>query len=65
MIGRIEEIAILKETLTRFSFVAFTGRRRVGKLYLFNQVYVSNICLSIYMLITAYKGKLTNHSSFL
>lgn len=49
MIGREEQTAIMLETLgvAKASFVAITGRRRVGKTYLVNQVYGANFCLSV------------------
>ena len=49
MIGRSEQIALMQETLTikKSSFVAVTGRRRVGKTYLIDDVYSNNFCLRI------------------
>lgn len=48
MIGREEQIAQMKETLLlpKSSFVAVTGRRRVGKTYLIDQVYKGYFCLT-------------------
>ncbi len=49
MIGRTEQIALMQETLTlnKSSFVAVTGRRRVGKTYLIDAVYSNNFCLRV------------------
>lgn len=49
MIGRKEQTVLMQETLSipKSSFVALTGRRRIGKTYLINQVYRSNFCLSV------------------
>ena len=49
MIGRSEQIALMQETLSikKSSFVAVTGRRRVGKTYLIDDVYSNNFCLRI------------------
>ncbi len=49
MIGREEQIEQMKETLAlhKSSFVAVTGRRRVGKTYLIEQVYKGHLCLSV------------------
>ena len=46
--ARIEQVALMRETLTktRSSFVAVTGRRRVGKTYLIEEVYRKNMCFS-------------------
>jgi uncharacterized protein len=48
MIGRDIQIAQLNEALeaSKSSFIAVTGRRRVGKTYLIDEVYRKNICLS-------------------
>jgi uncharacterized protein len=49
MIGRDIHITQLNEALqaTKSSFIAITGRRRVGKTYLIDEVYKKNICLRI------------------
>lgn len=49
MIGRESQLALMHETLSinKSCFVALTGRRRVGKTYLINQVYKQNMCLSV------------------
>lgn len=49
MIGRDKQINQLNETLnsSKSSFVAITGRRRVGKTYLIDEVYKKNICLRV------------------
>ena len=49
MVARQEQIELIEETLTinKSSFVAFTGRRRVGKTFLINQKYSSKMCLSV------------------
>ena len=49
MVARKEQIAMIDETLTikKSSFVAFTGRRRVGKTFLIDQKYSSKMCLSV------------------
>ena len=49
MVGRKEQIEVMKETLkkSRSSFVAVTGRRRVGKTYLIEQVYSSHFCFKV------------------
>lgn len=49
MIGRKEQIEIMNETLNdkKSSFVAFTGRRRVGKTYLINEIYGSKMCFNV------------------
>ena len=49
MIGRQEQKQIMEDALStnKSSFVAITGRRRVGKTYLIKQVYQKNMCLSI------------------
>jgi uncharacterized protein len=49
MIGRNEQIALMTEALAsqKSSFMAFTGRRRVGKTFLINHVFGENICLGI------------------
>jgi hypothetical protein len=46
MIGRKEQIETMKELLVlqKSYFVAVTGRRRVGKTYLIDQVYKDSIC---------------------
>ncbi len=47
MIGRKAQHKIIQDTLTanKSAFVAFTGRRRVGKTYLIDQAYGHAICL--------------------
>ncbi len=49
MIGRKEQIATMTELLEfkKSYFVAVTGRRRVGKTYLIDQVYKDNICFRV------------------
>ncbi|MBK8501107.1 MAG: AAA family ATPase [Saprospiraceae bacterium] len=49
MVGRKTQLAILKQHLKtpRSSFLAVTGRRRVGKTYLVDQVYQGQICFRI------------------
>ncbi|MBK8281826.1 MAG: AAA family ATPase [Saprospiraceae bacterium] len=49
MISRTLQIAQMKDILhlKRSSFVAVTGRRRVGKTYLIEEVYKKHICLSV------------------
>jgi uncharacterized protein len=47
MISRKEQNRTIQDTLTanKSAFVAFTGRRRVGKTYLIDQAYGNNMCL--------------------
>jgi predicted AAA+ superfamily ATPase len=49
MIGREIQISQLNEALNlpKSSFIAVTGRRRVGKTYLIDSIYEKNICLSV------------------
>lgn len=49
MIGRDIQIGQLNEALSssKSSFIAITGRRRVGKTYLVDEVYKKNICLRV------------------
>jgi uncharacterized protein len=49
MVGRKEQIEAMQESLRikKSSFVAVTGRRRVGKTYLIEQVYANNLCLLV------------------
>jgi uncharacterized protein len=49
MIGRENQIAQLNEALNtpKSSFIAVTGRRRVGKTYLIDSIYEKNICLTV------------------
>lgn len=49
MVGRTEQIELLKEALNskKSSFIAVTGRRRVGKTYLIDEVYRKNMCIRI------------------
>jgi uncharacterized protein len=49
MVGRKQQIETMQETLRikKSSFVAVTGRRRVGKTYLIEQVYATNLCLLV------------------
>jgi hypothetical protein len=49
MIGRTQETNHLKRLLTkdRSSFVVVSGRRRIGKTYLIDQLYSDNYCLAI------------------
>lgn len=49
MVGREQQTATMQETLTahRSAFVALTGRRRVGKTYLIEQVYEQHFCLTV------------------
>jgi len=45
LIGRVEEVALLKSLLDKdeSEFVAVYGRRRIGKTYLVRQVYANQI----------------------
>lgn len=49
MVGRGLQIDQLNEALnsSKSSFIAITGRRRVGKTYLIDEVYKKNICLRV------------------
>ena len=49
MIGRDIQIEQLNEALVspKSSFIAITGRRRVGKTFLIDEVYKKNICLRV------------------
>lgn len=49
MIGRREQKALMKEALElkKSSFIAVTGRRRVGKTYLVREIYKPHYCFSI------------------
>ena len=49
LIGRKEEIAILKKALksTHAEMVSVIGRRRVGKTFLINHIYKKHIIFSI------------------
>lgn len=49
MVGRKQQIETMAELLElkKSYFVAVTGRRRVGKTYLIDQVYKNNICLRV------------------
>lgn len=49
MIGRVQQIKQMEKLLSKrsSSFVAVTGRRRVGKTYLIDEVYKSYYCLSV------------------
>lgn len=49
MIGRTSQLKIMEKILSlkRSSFVAVTGRRRVGKTYLIDQMYEKYMCLRI------------------
>ncbi len=49
MIGRGLQIEQLNEALnsSKSSFIAITGRRRVGKTYLIDEVYKKNICIRV------------------
>jgi hypothetical protein len=49
MVGRKEQVEIMLDTLkkNKSSFVAVTGRRRVGKTYLIDQVYAMNFCFKV------------------
>ena len=49
MIGRKAQIALIHKTIKqkKSSFIAFTGRRRVGKTYIINQEYGEHFCLKI------------------
>lgn len=49
MIGRSEQIKMMTDTLVSKTsdFIAVTGRRRVGKTYLIDQVFEKNICLRV------------------
>ncbi len=49
MIGRTQQIAIMTDALQlqRSSFMALTGRRRVGKTFLIEQVYQHYFCLKV------------------
>jgi uncharacterized protein len=46
MTGRQQQTAQMQDTLhaSKPAFVAVTGRRRVGKTYLIEQVYASHFC---------------------
>ncbi len=47
MVGRKEQYEAIQDTLitNKSAFVAFTGRRRVGKTYLIDQAYGNKMCL--------------------
>jgi uncharacterized protein len=49
MIGRNEQMLIMNEMLetNKSSFLAVTGRRRVGKTYLIDQVFKGHLCLAV------------------
>jgi uncharacterized protein len=49
MIGREEQIDIMNEALKskKSAFIAVTGRRRVGKTYLIDQVFKPHMCLTL------------------
>ncbi len=49
MTGRAQQIAAMTDALQvqRSSFIALTGRRRVGKTYLIEQVYQNYFCLKV------------------
>jgi len=49
MIGRNEQSSAMKDAIkaNHSSFIAITGRRRVGKTYLIRQVFEKNICFSM------------------
>lgn len=49
MIFRKEQVELMKETLSiaKSSFVAVTGRRRVGKTFLIHETYQKNLCLVV------------------
>lgn len=74
MIGREQQITQLNEALesTKSSFIAITGRRRVGKTYLIDEVYKKNICLRITGIqsgdltaqITNFTQKIAEYSNF-
>ena len=49
MIGRESQIVLISKTLkqNKSSFIAFTGRRRVGKTYIINQAYKDYMSLKV------------------
>lgn len=49
MVGRDAQVKLMKRLITKkkSSFVAITGRRRVGKTYLVDQIYKNNFCLQV------------------
>ena len=49
MIGRDEQAQLMNDALhkNKSSFLALTGRRRVGKTFLIDQVYANNFCLKV------------------
>ncbi len=49
MIGRKQQTALMQQALNadKSSFIAVTGRWRVGKTYLIAQVYANNFCLLV------------------
>ncbi len=63
MTGRKQQTAIMQEALTAgvSSFIAVTGRRRVGKTYLIEQVYANNFCLLVTGIQTADKQSQINN----
>lgn len=49
MIGRAEQTKIMKNALRlkKSSFIAITGRRRVGKTYIVRELFADNFCLTV------------------
>jgi len=49
MIGRIQQTQLMQQALKlkKSSFIAITGRRRVGKTYLVREVYKKNFCFTL------------------
>jgi len=49
MVGRNEQIGVMRKALTidKSSFVAITGRRRVGKTYIVREVYKAHFCFTM------------------
>ena len=49
MIGRVAQTKAMNDAMKakKSSFIAVTGRRRVGKTYLIREVYEKNFCFSV------------------
>lgn len=49
MIGREEQTQLMVDALKakHSSFIAITGRRRVGKTYIVREIYTKNMCFSV------------------
>ncbi len=72
MIGRIQQTQLMQQALKlkKSSFIAITGRRRVGKTYLVREVYKENFCftltgiqnVSMNMQLVNFVQKLTEHN---